>query len=580
MGLQKGEAYVLGLDYGTDSCRVVIIDAACGKELASAVTNYPRWAKGLYSNPAANQFRQHPLDYIETLEQTVRDALGKAGPEAAAKIRSIAIDTTGSTPCAVDRTAQPLSLKSEFAENPSAMFVLWKDHTGGAEAGRINDLAKSWGGVDYTRFQGGTYSPECFWAKVMRVLSEDSGVAAAAYSFLEHCDWMAAMLTGSADVLSIKRSRCVMGHKAMWHGTFAGKSPSEFAGGKLHTNEGGYPSDEFLSHLDPRLVKIRETLGNKTYTSDTVSGLLTREWAARLGLPALIPVAVGGVDAHVGGVGGGVRPGRMVMVVGTSTCDMIVGPKPLGEERPIRGICGQVDGSIVPGMIGYEAGQSAFGDAYAWFRQLLLWPLENILPGIEVEGIDQAAKEKLIRAIAKKILPELEKAADKIDPVDSGLAALDWLNGRRSPDADLLVKGAIVGLGLGSSAPRIFRALVEATAFGARAITERFREEGVPIESIAAVGGIAGKSSFVMQTIADVLKMPIEVAAGDQSVALGAAMFAAVAAGLYPDIPSAQKAMGAPIEKIYRPNAERAKIYDGIYERYKRLGEFVETLTK
>ncbi|GHV03164.1 ribulokinase [Spirochaetia bacterium] len=571
MELQKGEAYVLGLDYGTDSCRVVIIDAACGEELASAVTNYPRWAKGLYSNPAANQFRQHPLDYIETLEQTVRDALGKAGPEAAAKIRSIAIDTTGSTPCAVDRTAQPLSLKSEFAENPSAMFVLWKDHTGGAEAGRINDLAKSWGGIDYTRFQGGTYSPECFWAKVMRVLSEDSGVAAAAYSFLEHCDWMAAMLTGSADVLSIKRSRCVMGHKAMWHGTFAGKGSS---------NEGGYPSDDFLSRLDPRLVKIRETLGNKTYTSDTVSGLLTREWAARLGLPALIPVAVGGVDAHVGGVGGGVRPGRMVMVVGTSTCDMIVGPKPLGEEKPIRGICGQVDGSIVPGMIGYEAGQSAFGDAYAWFRQLLLWPLENILPGIEIEGIDQAAKEKLTRAIAKKILPELEKAADKIDPLDSGLVALDWLNGRRSPDADLLVKGAIVGLGLGSSAPRIFRALVEATAFGARAITERFREEGVPIESIAAVGGIAGKSSFVMQTIADVLKMPIEVAAGDQSVALGAAMFAAVAAGLYPDIPAAQKAMGAPIEKIYTPNAERAKVYDGIYERYKGLGVFVETLTK
>jgi L-ribulokinase len=307
-----------------------------------------------------------------------------------------------------------------------------------------------------------------------------------------------------------------------------------------------------------------------------VSGFLTREWAARLGLPALIPVAVGGVDAHVGGVGGGVRPGRMVMVVGTSTCDMIVGPKPLGAERPIRGICGQVDGSIVPGMIGYEAGQSAFGDAYAWFRQLLLWPLENILPGIEVEGIDQAAKEKLTRAIAKKILPELEKAAEKIDPADTGLVALDWLNGRRTPDADLLVKGAIICLGLGSSAPRIFRALVEATAFGARAITERFREEGVPIESIAAVGGIAGKSSFVMQTVADVLKMPIEVAAGDQSVALGAAMFAAVAAGLYPDIPAAQKAMGAPIEKIYMPNAERAKIYDEIYERYKRLGKFVE----
>jgi L-ribulokinase len=245
-------------------------------------------------------------------------------------------------------------------------------------------------------------------------------------------------------------------------------------------------------------------------------------------------------------------------------------------EKPIRGICGQVDGSIVPGMIGYEAGQSAFGDVYAWFRQMLLWPLENILPGIEVDGLDEAAKENLSKAISKKILPELEKAADKIDPADSGIVALDWLNGRRTPDADLRVKGAITGLSLGSTAPRIFRALVEATAFGARAIVERFRDEGIPIESIAGVGGIAGKSGFVMQIAADVLKAPIEVAAGDQSVALGAAMFAAVAAGLYPDIPAAQKAMGPPIEKIYRPNPERSKVYDGIYESYKRLGGFVQ----
>lgn len=570
MGLQTGEAYVLGLDYGTDSCRAVIIDAADGQEIAVAVMNYPRWAKGLYSNPASNQFRQHPLDYIETLEHSVREALStaaqKAGPDTAAKIRGIAIDTTGSTICAVDAEGVPLALKPEFAENPSAMFVLWKDHTTIAEAAAINRAAKSWDGPDYLKFTGGVYSSEWFWAKILRVLAEDASVAAAAYSFLEHCEWMPALLSGHRDLRSVKRSRCTMGHKGLWHAGFK-EAGSEF---------GGYPPRKFFEQIDPRLGPIHETLGTETWPSDTAAGFLSKEWAVKLGLPVGIPVAVGAIDAHIGAVGGGVRPGRMVLVVGTSTCNMIVGPKSPGEEKPIRGICGQVDGSIVPNMTGYEAGQSAFGDVYAWFRQLLLWPLENILPGIEVDGLDEAAKEKITRAISKKILPELEKGADRIAPTDSGIVALDWFNGRRTPDVDSLVKGALTGLTLGSSAPRIFRALVEATAFGARAITERFREEGVPIESIAAVGGIAGKSSFVMQIVADVLKMPIEVAAGDQSVALGAAMFAAVVAGLYPDIPAAQKAMGAPIEKIYKPNPERSKVYDGIYESYKRLGEFVD----
>ncbi|GHT93155.1 ribulokinase [Spirochaetia bacterium] len=550
MGLQKGEACVLGLDYGTDSCRAVIIDAADGRELAAAVMNYPRWAKGLYSNPAVNQFRQHPLDYIETLEQTVREAVGKAGSEIAARIRGIAIDTTGSTPCAVDAEGVPLALKPEFVENPSAMFVLWKDHTAIAEADAINRVAKSWDGPDYIKFTGGIYSSEWFWAKILRVFAEDARVASTAYSFLEHCEWMPALLTGSKDVRSVKRSRCTMGHKGLWHAEF-----------------GGYPPRKFFEQIDSRLGPIHETLGNETWPSDTVSGLLSQEWAVRLGLPAGIPVGVGAIDAHFGGVGGGACPGRMVMVVGTSTCDMIVGPKPAGKEKPIRGICGQVDGSIVPNMIGYEAGQSAFGDVYAWFRDLLLWPLEKFLP---------AAKEELKREIAKKIIPELEKEAAEIDPAANGVIALDWFNGRRTPDANSLVKGAITGLTLGSNAPRVYRALADATAFGVRAIVERFREEGIGIEGISAVGGVARKSSLVMQIVADVLKMPISVLASDQSVALGAAMFAAVVAGLYPDIPAAQKAMGSPIEKVYTPNPERSKVYDGIYTRYQKLGAFVQ----
>ncbi|MDR2103216.1 MAG: ribulokinase [Treponema sp.] len=553
MDLKQGEHYVLGLDYGTDSCRAVIFDAspeAAGRPAAgTAVAEYPRWARGLYCDPAENRFRQHPLDYIETLKGAVREAAAQAGPELCGKIRGIGIDTTASTPCAVDREGTPLALKREFAENPSAMFVLWKDHTAIDEAERINRVTQSWDGPNYTRFTGGTYSSEWFWAKVLRILEEDQGTAAAAYSFLEHCEWMSALLTGNRDIFSIKRSRCPMGHKGLWHPEF-----------------GGYPPKEYFERIDPRLPGILATLGRENWPADTVSGPLTEEWAAELGLPAGIPVAVGSVDAHVGAVGGGVGLGRMVLVVGTSTCAMILGPKPSGQEKPIRGICGQVDGSIVPGMIGYEAGQTAFGDVYAWFRDLLLWPLES-LPA-ETEGI--------YRDLRRRIIPALEKAGEALPPGSGGLTALDWFNGRRTPDVNPRVKGAITGLTLGSGAPRIFRALVEGTAFGARAIWERFREEGIPIDSIAAVGGIARKSSFVMQIMADVVNKPIDVVAEDQSVALGSAMFAAAAAGLYPDVSAAQRGMGSPIEKTYTPDPERAAAYNTLYRQYKLLGAFVE----
>jgi L-ribulokinase len=558
MALQKGEAYVLGLDYGSDSCRAVLIDASNGDGAGVSVMNYPRWSKGLYCDPAANQFRQHPQDYIDVLEGTVKGALAAetGGNDIAGKIRGIAIDTTGSTPCAVDSRGTPLALKEEFAENPSAMFVLWKDHTAVAEAGRINKLAKSWGGTDFTKFEGGIYSSEWFWAKILRVLGEDAKVAEQAASFIEHCDWMTALLTGAGDLASIKRSRCAMGHKAMWHAGF-----------------GGYPGADFLTRLDPRLVSIQESLGTETYTSNQAAGFLSEEWARRLGLPAGIPVAVGAYDAHMGAVGGGVKPGWLVKVMGTSTCDVIVGPKPEGIEQPVRGICGQVDGSVVPGMIGYEAGQSAFGDVYAWFKRLLLWPVETLLPGIE--GLEDGVKEKIAQGLSKRLLPELEKAAALIEPGSSGIIALDWLNGRRTPDANQLLKGAITGLTLGSDAPRIYRALAEATAFGARAIVERFREEGVAIEGIIGVGGVARKSPFMMQIIADVLNMPINIPAGDQSVALGAAIFAAVAAGLYPDIPAAQKAIGSPIENVYNPDPARVKVYETLYRQYGVLGKYV-----
>jgi L-ribulokinase len=557
MGLKKGDAYVLGLDYGTDSCRAVIIDAADGSEAGGAVMYYPRWSKALYCDPAKNQFRQHPQDYIDVLAGSVKEAGTKVGKDVLAKVRGIAIDTTGSTPCAVTRECVPLALLPEFTENPSAMFVLWKDHTAIAEAARINEMAKTWGGTDFTRFVGGVYSTEWFWSKILRVFSEDGKVAAAAYAFLEHCDWMTALLTGVKEVEVLKKSRAAMGHKAMWHASW------------------GYPSDEFLSKLDPRLIKIRDALGTETYTNDTVGGYLTDTWAEELGLPRRIPVTVCGYDAHMGAVGGGIKPGWLVKVMGTSTCDIIVCPKPPLPEKPVQGICGQVDGATIPGLWNYEAGQSAFGDVYAWFKDLLAWPLETILPVIG--GSDPALKEKMAQDIIKKIIPELEKAADKIDPAETGVVAVDWFNGRRTPDANQALKGAVMGLSLGSDAPKVFRALVESTAFGARAIIERFRNEGVAIEGVIAIGGVARKSPFVIQIVADVLKMPINVPASDQCVALGAAIFAAVAAGLYQDIPSAQQALCAPIEKTYTPNPARAQLYDNIYSKYKALGAFVES---
>jgi L-ribulokinase len=556
MGLEQSEAYVLGLDYGSDSCRAVIIDAANGKEAGVAVMYYPRWSKGFYCSPADNQFRQHPLDYIETLEGTVQSAAAQAGKDAMEKIRGIAIDTTGSTPCAVDKTGTPLAMRPGFEENPNAMFILWKDHTAVEEAGRINALAKSWGGTDFTRYAGGVYSAEWFWSKALHVLSADPGVAAAVYSFTEHCDWMAGLLTGAEDFAAIKKSRCAMGHKAMWYVGW------------------GYPSGDFLAQLDLRLVPIRDALGTETWTSDTPAGRLTAKWAAKLGIPAGIPVAVGAYDAHMGAVGGGARPGWLIKVMGTSTCDVTVSPKPKGPETPIRGICGQVDGSVIPGMIGYEAGQSAFGDVYAWFRNLLVWPLEAILPGIE--GVDQETKEKIAQAVSKQLIPEIEKAAETVDPAASGVVALDWLNGRRTPDANQLLKGAVAGLTLGTDAPRLYRALAEATAFGARAIVERFVEQGVDIEGIVGIGGVARKSPLVMQIVADVLNKPIDVPASDQCVALGAAMFAAVAAGLYPDISAAQKALCPPVEKTYTPDRKRAAVYDALYQQYQALGAWVE----
>ncbi len=549
--------YVIGIDYGTDSVRSVIVDTSDGKIIGSSVFEYPRWKKGLFCDPSINRFRQHPLDYLEGLEISVKNALKGLAPDIINNIVGITVDTTGSTPVATDKEGIPLSLKAGFESNPDAMFILWKDHTAVMEAAEINELAKSWGGIDYTKFEGGIYSSEWFWAKVLHVLRNSTDVRKNAFSWVEHCDWITAILTGETNPLKLKRSRCAAGHKAMWHKDF-----------------GGLPAEKFLIKLDPVLAGLRERLYSETYTCDIVAGSLTEEWSAKLGLSKNVKVGVGSFDAHLGAVGGEIKPYHLVKVMGTSTCDMIVSPMAEAGDKLVAGICGQVDGSIVPGMMGLEAGQSAFGDIYAWFSKLLMWPVDEIIS--KMDWLDESTKKRISEETADKMIAELSKQAASIPPEETAIVALDWMNGRRTPDANQALKGAISGLSLGSDAPRIFRALVEATAFGSKMINDRFISEGVRIDGVIAIGGVAKKNPFVMQIVADVLNMPITVAKSDQTCALGSAMAASVAAGVHKDISAAQKAMGGGFEKEYKPDPVRAKKYESLFIKYKKLGSFIE----
>jgi L-ribulokinase len=549
--------FVIGIDNGTDSVRSVVVNALTGEIAGSSVFEYPRWKKGLYCNPAENRFRQHPMDYIEGLEQSVKGALKGLPGEITGNILGITVDTTGSTPVAVNSDGVPLSLTAAFAEDPDAMFVLWKDHTAVKEAAEINEVARTWGGVDFTKFEGGIYSSEWFWAKVLHILRASRKVRENAFSWVEHCDWIPALLTGNTSPLELKRSRCAAGHKAMWHEAF-----------------NGLPDEKFLAELDPLLSGLKERLYSKTYTSDTALGNLSADWAKRLGLSTKVKVGAGTFDAHSGAVGGEIQPYHLVKVMGTSTCDMMIAPMKEVGDKLVAGICGQVDGSIIPGMLGLEAGQSAFGDIYAWFSRLLMWPVNEIIA--KMSWLDQASKERIARETADRMIAELSRQAESLTVEETAIVALDWMNGRRTPDANQALKGAITGLSLGSDAPRIFKALVEATAFGSRMINERFISEGIRIDGVIAIGGVAKKNPFVMQIVADVLNMPIKVAVSDQTCALGSAMAASVVAGIHRNMAEAQKAMGGGFEKEYRPDKKRAAKYDELFNSYRKLGELIE----
>jgi len=527
-------AYAIGLDYGTNSVRCLIVNTQNGKEVGTSIYNYESGQAGILLDPSDhNLARQNPADYLKGIEVTVKKAVRQAKtkdkrftPEA---VVGIGVDTTGSTPLPVDAEGVPLAFKKEFKKNLNACVWLWKDHTGYAEAAEITQLAAK-EHPEYLAKCGGIYSSEWFFSKILHCLRTDPKVFDAAYTWVEHADWITAVLTGTDHPSRMKRCRCAAGHKAMFNDAW-----------------GGYPSEEFLAKLHPKMAALRRTLPNKTYTISDKAGDLTPQWAKRLGLKPGIPVAMGAFDAHLGGVGSGIQPGTLVKIIGTSTCDMAIAPND-ATLPDIPGICGIVDGSILPGFYGLEAGQSAVGDIFNWF-------VNYIQPGGKTLGSHDA----------------LTKKAAKLRPGQSGLLALDWNNGNRPILVDQRLTGLLLGQTLHTRPEEIYRALIEATAFGALTIINRFEEYGVKIEQIVNCGGISEKNPLLMQIYADVTGREMKVSRSAQTCALGSAIAGAVAGGAFADYHSAQKAMCGIKAKTFKPNPKNHQVYQKLYKLYKQL---------
>ena len=515
--------YTIGLDYGTNSVRALIVDVRNGREVGTAVWEYAHGTHGVILARDPNLARQHPADYLTGAETAIKKALRQAKVKPA-QIIGIGVDTTGSTPLPVDAAGKPLAFAKRFAKNPAALAWLWKDHTGVAEAAEITALAKQMR-PQYLAKCGGTYSSEWFFSKILHCLRTAPEVFAAAHTWVECADWIPAVLTGTDAPDKLTVGVCAAGHKAMYNDEW-----------------GGYPDAEFLGKLDSKLGELRSRLRPKAHTIDRAVGKLTTEWAKRTGLPAGIPVAVGAFDAHLGGVGCGIAPGTLAKIIGTSTCDMMV--VPVGTNlADIPGLCGIVNGSILPGFYGLEAGQSAVGDIFNWF----------------VNYIKAGSHE------------ELTKGAAKLKPGESGLLALDWNNGNRTILVDQRLTGLLLGQTLYTTPAEIYRALIEATAFGALTIINRFEEYGVRVEQIVNCGGIAEKNPVVMQIYADVTGRPMKVSRSAQTCALGSAIAGAVVAGAYPSYATAQKAMTGVKAKMFKPNPKAHAVYRELYALYRQL---------
>ena len=533
-------SYAIGLDYGTNSCRSLIVDASDGMEIASHVYNYPSGELGIIvDRNDPNLARQNPADYITGVEITITEAIKKAveiRPDFdPSQIIGIGVDTTGSSPMPVDEYGTPLCMKEEFKDNPGAYVWLWKDHTAFEEAQKITEIAADLR-PEYLAKIGGVYSSEWFWSKIWKCLKTYPEVFNAAHSFVEICDWIPAALVGETAPGKIKRSICAAGHKAMFNEQW-----------------GGLPDEEFLSALEPKLAELRKRLFNTAYPAEALAGKLSDDWARKINLPGDTAVAVGAFDAHMGAVGAGINEGTLVKIIGTSTCDIMVNKNKI-DLPDIPGVCGIVDGSVKSGYFGIEAGQSAVGDIFLWF-------VNNLVS----ESYGKSQEEKFVN---------LEREAGKLKPGETGLLALDWNNGNRTILVDVRLTGLLLGQTLQTKPHEIYRALIEATAFGALAIIDRIEENGVPIKDVVNCGGLAVKNSLLMQIYADITNRPMKVSRSEQTPALGAAIFAAVAAGTnkggYDNVENAQASMTG-IKKTYEPIPENTAVYRKIYKLYKQL---------
>jgi len=486
-----------------------------------------------------NLARQNPADYALSIEVTIKEALKKAEavePDFSSNdVIGIGVDTTGSSPMPVDASGQPLCFEPKFKNNPSAMVWLWKDHTSYAEAGQITELASKIR-PHYLSKIGGAYSSEWWWSKILHCKNVAKEVFDASHSWVEICDWIPAVLTGELSPGKMKRSVCAAGHKAMFSQSWR-----------------GLPDEEFLERLSPGLGGLRERLYKEAFTADHPAGYLSQSWAKKLGLSPSVAIAVGAFDAHMGAVGAGIAAGTLVKIIGTSTCDIMIHPH---QEKlnDIPGVCGIVDGSVMKGYFGIEAGQSGVGDIFGWY-------VNSLVP--EKYGRSQDEKFK-----------NLEQAAARLKPGESGLLALDWNNGNRTILVDVRLSGLLLGQTLHTEPHDIYRALMEATGFGALAIIDRIEEYGVPVSQVVNCGGLATKSPLLVQIYADITGRPMKISRSEQTPALGAGMFAAVAAGKksggYDSIDEAQQAMTG-ISKEYTPAPANHDIYKKLYALYRQM---------
>lgn len=544
----KNTLYAVGMDLGTDSARAVLAEIRGenpGKELATYTCEYPRWKQGMYSDPASNRFRQHPKDYEEAVETVLKKVIAECPlPE---NIVSISVDTTGSTPCLVDEHLTPLCLKNGHEDNPDAMFVLWKDHTGEKESQEIND-AVSRSSVNYAAHSGGSYSPENFWSKVLHVLRSSEDLRNDAYAAVELCDYIPALLTGCKDYKELRMSHAVAGEKWMWAEEW-----------------GGYPPEEFFADIDPVLLPVLHHLPEKNYYCSEAAGHICKEWAERLGLPETVLIGVGNIDSYSGAIGAGVADGRTILNLGTSSCYMSVVPNEVMGGRIVEGVFGQVDGMLLEGMNGFEAGLSAYGDAFAWLKKILIWPVVKYLPEEDRAGIEN------------RILADLGEEAGKIVPKVDAPIATDHFNGRRCPYTNSSLTATLSGIKLSTSASELYYAIVESTAFATRAILEHLTANDIRIDNLTAVGGVSQKSPFAMQLLADVTGYRIDVSSSKNAGAMGAIINSTVFTGIYPDVPSAQEALCPPIMKSYTPDTTYKEIFDKRYRKYCKTVAFNES---